>query len=77
MPKPIKTYKSGNLEGSIWVNEKDLQEGGVVEFKTVSLRKSWRDNKNVLREQRMSLRKTDVDKLIVVLKKFQEDLHLE
>tara|TARA_Y100000310_G_C20563596_1_gene754327 strand:- start:769 stop:1002 length:234 start_codon:yes stop_codon:yes gene_type:complete len=77
MPKPIKTYKSGNLEGSIWVNEKDLQEGGVVEFKTVSLRKSWRDNKNVLREQRMSLRKTDVDKLIVVLKKLQEDLHLE
>lgn len=77
MPKPVKTYKSGNLEGSIWINEKDLHEGGIVEFKTVSLRKTWRDNSNVIREQRISLRTGDVDKLIVILKKLQEDLYLE
>ncbi len=76
MPKPIKTYKSGNLEGNIWLNEKDL-DNGLVEFKTVSLRKTWRDNNNVLREQRMSLRKTDVEKLIVILRKLQEDLLLD
>ena len=76
MPKPIKTYKAGNLEGNIWINEKDL-DNGIVEFKTVSLRKTWRDNNNVLREQRMSLRKTDVEKMLGILRKLQEDLLLD
>ncbi|MFH1972933.1 MAG: hypothetical protein ABIJ18_05670 [archaeon] len=77
MPAPIKVYKSGNFEGSIWNNEKDFEGKGIVEFKTITLRKTWRDNSNVLREQRINLRKVDVEKLIVILRKIQENLHLE
>jgi len=77
MPAPIKVYKSGNFEGSIWNNEKDFGDKGIVEFKTITIRKTWRDNSNVLREQRINLRKVDVEKLIVILRKVQESLHLE
>ncbi len=78
MPAPIKSFKSGNFEGSIWKNEKDFGEGGgVVTFKSVTIRKTWRDNSNVLREQRLNLRKNDVEKMIVILRKIQEHLHLE
>ena len=78
MPAPIKVYKSGNFEGSIWKNQKDFGEGGgIVEFKSVTIRKTWRDNSIVLREQRINLRKNDVEKMIVILRKIQEELHLK
>jgi hypothetical protein len=76
MPAPIKSIKSGNFEGSIWKNEKEI-EGGIVEFKTVTVRKTWRDNSNILREQRINLRKNDVERMILILKKVQEYLLLE
>lgn len=76
MVAPEKVFKSGNLEGSIWKNSKDF-ENGVVEFKSVTIRKTWRDNSNVLREQRINLRKNDIEKMIVILNKIQEYLVLE
>ena len=78
MPAPIKSFKSGNFEGSIWQNEKDFgNDGGIVQFKSVSLRKTWRDTSNVLREQKINLRRNDVEKLIVILRKIQEHLILD
>tara|TARA_Y100000310_G_C20368186_1_gene662235 strand:- start:139 stop:381 length:243 start_codon:yes stop_codon:yes gene_type:complete len=77
MPSPEKVYKSSNFEGSIWKNEKDLGGGGIVEFKTVTIRKTWRDNQNILREQRLNIRKSDVERVMVILKKIQEYLLLE
>ena len=78
MPAPIKLIKSGNFEGSIWENEKDFGDSsGIVQFKTVTIRKTWRDKTNILREQRINLRRNDVEKMIVILKKVQEHLILE
>ena len=77
MPAPLKVYKSGNFDVSVWENERDLGDEGVVAFRTVSLRKFWRDNTNTLREQRVSLRKQDVERVLVLLGKIQEYLVLE
>ncbi len=74
--RPIKSYKSGNLQGAIWFNEREV-EGNVVGFKTVSLKRSWKDKeKEIWREETMNLRKTDIAKLLVILNKIQEDLLL-
>jgi hypothetical protein len=77
MPAPIKKYKSGNFDMSLWENEKDFGKGGVVAFKTITLRKTWRDNKNTARDQRIILRQQDVEKVLVMLRKMQEYLVLE
>ena len=37
--RPIKKFRSGNIEAAIWSNEKEFN-GGMVEFKTISLKKS-------------------------------------
>ena len=76
MNKPIKQYKSGAISSSIWANERDI-DGNKVEFKTVSLRKSWKDDKNVWRDSTINLRKSDIAKAILVLQKAHEDLLLD
>ena len=74
---PVKKYSSSNFEAAVWENERDLEEGGIVSFKTVSLRKTWKDRNNVTRDQHLSLRKQDVERVIVLLRKVQEYLLLE
>mgnify|MGYP001459247958 CR=1 FL=1 len=77
MPQPWRTVKSSNFEASIWENERDFGEGGIVAYKSVSIRKTWRDNNNTFREQKINLRKQDVERMIVLLRKVQEHLLLE
>ncbi|MBT3416577.1 hypothetical protein HON86_01330 [Candidatus Woesearchaeota archaeon] len=76
MNKPIKQYKSGAISSSIWANERDI-DGNKVEFKTVSLRKSWKDDKNIWRDSTINLRRSDISKAILVLQKANEDLLLD
>jgi hypothetical protein len=76
MPAPIKKYKAGNFEGSVWNNERKF-EGSTVQYQTVTLSKKWKDNKNVSREQKLHIRKNDIEKVLVILRKIQEDLNLE
>lgn len=73
--QPIKKYKSGLIQGAIWLNEKDV-DGDKVGFKTASLRRSWKDKDNQWRDETMNLRKTDIPKALVILNKIQEDLLL-
>ena len=75
MTKPIKKYKSGSIESSVWLNEREVN-GTKVEFKTISLRKSWKDEKNVWRDATINMRRNDIPKAILVLQKAQEDLLL-
>ncbi len=77
MSRLLKSIKSGNFEVTVWENEKDLEEGGIIGFQTVSLRKSWRDNSGTFREQRLILRKQDLERVVVLLRKTQEYLLLE
>jgi len=77
MSKLIKSVKSGNFEATVWENERDLDEGGIVGYQTISLRKVWRDQTGAFRDQKLHLRKQDVERVVVLLRKVQEYLLLE
>ena len=74
--KLIKKWRSGTIDCSVWSNEREVN-GNKVEFKTVSLRKSWRQD-NIWRDQTITnLRRNDLQKVILLLQKAQEDLLLD
>ena len=76
MAKPIKKYRPGPVEAGIWENDREVN-GNIVSFKTVSLRKSWHDKeKNIWRDSTIQLRRNDIQRVLVVLQKVQEDLLL-
>ena len=74
---PIKKFRSGNIEAAIWSNKRDI-DGNRVEFKTVSLSRSYKKkDENLWRsDQISSLRRNDIQKVILVLQKAQEELLL-
>lgn len=73
---PIKKFRAGQLEAAIWFNERKIKDDTVVGFKTVSLRKSWKDDGGVWRDATIQLRKHDVPKVIVLMNKAMEELLL-
>lgn len=74
--KPIKTYRSGNIQGALWLNEKE-KNGQLIGYKSISMRRSWKDNeKNIWRDETINLRKQDLAKMILILQKLQEDVLL-
>jgi hypothetical protein len=77
---PIKKWRSGAIEGAVWSNKRQIERDGVtqeVEFKTVTLRRSWKDkNEDIWRDEKLNLRKADLPKLIVILNKIQEEVLL-
>ncbi len=73
---PIKKFRSGQLEAAIWFNERKLKDDSIVGFKTVSLRKSWKDDEGVWRDATLQLRKHDVPKILVLMNKVMEELLL-
>ena len=74
--RPIQKFRSGQLEAAIWFNERKLKDDSIVGFKTVSLRKSWKDDEGVWRDSVIQLRKHDVPKVLVLMQKVMEDLLL-
>ncbi len=77
MSKLLKSIKSGNFELSIWENEKDFGDVGIVGYQTITIRKNWKDNNSVSRDQKLHLRKQDIERVLVLLRKAQEHLLLE
>lgn len=74
--RPIKKFRAGSIEAAIWLNEREI-DGAVVGFKTVSLRRSWRDREqNIWRDETINLRKGDLSKVLVVMQKAQEEILL-
>ncbi len=74
--RPIKTYRAGNISGALWKNVKETN-GTTTEFKTASIRRSWHDTeKEIWRDETISLRRQDIQKMMVVLNKLQEDMIL-
>ena len=77
MDKPIKKFRAGSVEAAIWLNSRDV-DGTRVEFKTVTLRRSWRDrDSGDWRDERINLRRSDLPKFLVVLSEVQKALFLE
>lgn len=74
--RPIKKFRSGNIEAAIWSNEKEFN-GGLVEFKTISLSRGYKKKgEDIFRSDQINLRKNDIQKCILVLQKAQEELLL-
>lgn len=76
MTRPIQKFRSGQLEVAVWLNERKIKDDTVVGFKTVSLRKSWKDDKDVWRDATIQLRKHDIPRVIVLMQKVMEELLL-
>ena len=74
--RPIQKFRSGQLEAAIWFNERKLKDDSIVGFKTVSLRKSWKDDEGVWRDATIQLRKHDIPKVLVLMNKVMEELLL-
>ena len=73
---PIKKFRAANIEAAIWSNKRDV-EGAKVEFKTVSLSRSYKKKgEDVWRNDIVNLRRNDIQKAIMVLQKAQEELLL-
>ena len=74
--KPIKQFRSGSIQGAIWLNERTVN-GDTVAFKTASIRRSWKDKEtDQWRDETINLRKGDVSRALVILNKLQEELLL-
>ena len=76
---PIKKWRSGSIDCSIWSNKRAIDKNGEqmqVEFKTVSLRKSWEKDGKWHDHTISNIRKNDIARMIVLLQKAQEELLL-
>jgi len=73
---PIKKFRAGQLEAAIWLNERQMKDDTIIGFKTVSLRKSWKDDQGTWRDATIQLRKHDIPKVIVLMNKTMEELLL-
>ncbi len=74
--KPIKKWRSGNMEAAVWLNEKE-NNGQKIEFKTASLTRSWKKkDEDIWRHDVVNLRRMDVPKALLLLQKVQEELFL-
>ena len=73
--RPVKKWRIGTIECNIWENEKQTPDGNIVGFKTISLRKSWRQNEQ-WHDAQIQLRRNDQQKVILLMQKAQEDLLL-
>ena len=75
--RPIIKWRSGNIEASIWVNKREV-DGMEVEFKTVSLRRSYKKKgEDVWRNDVIHMRRNDIQKALLVLQKAHEEMLLE
>ena len=74
--RPIEKFRAGQLEAAVWFNERKLKDDTVVGFKTVSLRKSWKDDEGMWRDAVIQLRKHDIPRVIVLMNKVMEELLL-
>ena len=75
--QPVEKFRCGSIECAIWNNEKQREaDGAILEFKTVSLRKSWKKD-DQWHDATIQLRRNDLQKAILVLQKAQESLLLE
>ncbi len=73
---PINKFKAGNIETAVWNNKREVN-GATVEFKTVSLSRSYiKKGEDTWRNDVINMRRNDLQKAIIVLQKAQEALLL-
>ncbi len=73
--RPIQKFRCQNIEAAIWENKRKLDNNTEVNFKTVSLTRSYRKKgEDLWRSDVIHLRRNDLQKAILVLRKAQEEL---
>ena len=74
--KPIKKWRSGNIELAIWNNERE-KNGVKIEFKTMSLTRNWkRKEEEIWRSDVINLRRQDIPKIEALLTQAKHELYL-
>ena len=73
--RPINSWKSGSISGAIWANEREVN-GTKVEFKTASIKRSWKKEGDVWRDETINFRRQDIPRLISILHEMQRELFL-
>lgn len=74
---PFKTFRCGNVQSAIWNNKRTLEDGSEVEFKTVSLSRSYKKRgESTWRNEVINLRRNDLQKILLVTQKAHEELLL-
>lgn len=73
---PIKKFISGNIQGAIWLNSKEI-DGNKTEYKTVSITRSYKKkDEDVWRNEILNIRRSDLPKIMTILHKLHEELYL-
>jgi len=74
---PIKKFRAANIEAAIWSNKRKRDDGEEIEFKTLSLSRSYKKrDEDIWRNEIINLRKGDISKILVVLQEAQKYLLL-
>ena len=73
--QPLRKWRSGNISGAVWLNEKDVN-GTKVNFKTASLRRSWKKEGDIWRDEVLNFRRQDLPKLLSIINEMQRELYL-
>jgi hypothetical protein len=73
--RPVKAFRSGTVQVSIWENESLTDEGQVQSFKTVSFDRRYKDKSGEWKSSN-SLRANDLPKATLLLNKAYEYLVL-
>ncbi len=78
MNKPIKKWRSGAIEGCIWINNKTLDSGSEVEFKTATLTRNYKKKgEDTWRSESLNFRRSDIPKIQSILHNLQQELFLD
>lgn len=77
--QPIKKYRISTWEGVVWDNKKTIDDGTEVEYKTVTISRSYRKrDENIWRSEVINnIRLNDIPKLQSILVRLQNFLYFE
>jgi len=76
--RPVQKWRVGAVEAAVWDNKKSIQ-GGEISYKTVTVSRSYKKKEeNIWRSEVINnLRRGDIEKLQVILRKVQDYLYFE
>jgi len=74
--QPLKSWRSGNISGALWFNEREIKDGVKVGFKTVTLRRSWKDKQNIWRDETINIRRQDLPKIMTIVSEMMKEFYL-
>lgn len=69
--KPVKKFRAGAIEATVWKNSIEREDGGKSSYPTVSFQRNYKD-KDGEWQTTSSLRRNDLPKASLVLKKAYE-----